>query len=56
LSKVEGSRSAHLRVVGPFGQVFDAKKYIPLFFTLRKIDVESNTSGFIFFGAFMNYL
>jgi len=54
--RLRGSRSTHLRAVGFFWRFIDARKYFPLFFTWRKIDVESNTSGFIFFRAFINYL
>jgi len=56
LPKIGGSKMAHLRVGPLFSRIFFSGNIFPSFFRQRKIDEESNTSGFIFFKAFLNYL
>jgi len=50
------SWSDPLRTDQSFWWFLDAQRYFFIFFTWRETDVESNSIGFIFFGAFMNYL
>jgi len=53
-SKVRGSKTTHPRVGPPFSCISLDGNIISSFFSQRKIDEESNTSGFIFFEALLN--
>ena len=52
--KVGGSEMEHVRVDLPFSYIQLNGNIFSPFFRERKIDEECNTSGFIFFGAFLN--
>jgi len=47
---------AHLRAGPPFSYISLNGDIFISFFRQRKIDEESNTSGFIFFEALLSYL
>jgi len=47
---------AHLRAGPPFSCISSSGNIFRSFFKQRKIDKESNPSGFIFFEALLNYL
>jgi len=52
--RVWGSETTHLRVDPPFSCISLDGNIFSSFFSQRKIDEESNTSGFIFFEALLN--
>jgi len=54
--KVTCSKSNHPRVVLPFLQAVVDKNIFRSFFRERKVNLERNTSGFVFFQTFLNYL
>jgi len=53
-TKVRGSETAHLKADLPFSCISLDGNISGSFFSLREIDEESNTSGFIFFEALLN--
>jgi len=56
MTKVRGSEIAHLKGGPPFLCISLDGNIFSLFFSQRKIDEESNTSGFIFFEVLLNQL
>jgi len=54
LTKVRGSKTAHLRAGLPFSCISLHGNIFSTFFSQREIDEESNTSGFIFFEELLN--
>jgi len=56
IGNIGGSKMAHLRASPPFSCISLSGNIFLSFFRHRKIDEESNTTGFTFFEALLNYL
>jgi len=52
--EVRGLETTHLRVGPPFSRISLDGNIFSSFFNQREIDVESNTTSFVFFEALLN--